>query len=233
MNVDHAPGEPSQEVGTHQLHVAGEHDQLSLLLAQPVGHRQVALVAVPVRAERERGAGNTRGAGSFQRLSARVVRRDRNDVHAVAPVRVVQHGLQVGSSARRENRNPHAALSLGNRPPGERSVPACNSSSTRPSTSAARRCAYAPYPGSPSYECSAITFERPPRRISTARVRPTGGRAVWTTSRIASSSGGPGIVGADLERCSDPLRRWRTAPPTLAEPTAGVAGKTPGSHTSQ
>ena len=36
-------------------------------------------------------------------------------------------------------------------------------------------------------QCSAITFERPPRRISTARVRPTGGRADRTTSRIASS----------------------------------------------
>ncbi len=33
-----------------------------------------------------------------------------------------------------------------------------------------------------------MTFERPPRRISTARVRPTGGAAETTTSRIASSS---------------------------------------------
>src|SRR5947209_1223805 len=33
-----------------------------------------------------------------------------------------------------------------------------------------------------------MTFERPPRRISTALVRPTGGAAERTTSRIAVSS---------------------------------------------
>src|ERR1700722_13077123 len=40
-----------------------------------------------------------------------------------------------------------------------------------------------------------MTLDRPPRRISTARVRPTGGRAETTTSMIAWSRS-PGRPGA-------------------------------------
>ena len=80
-----------------------------------------------------------------------------------------------------------AAASFGNRPPVETSRPSASSSSTRASTSSARTPANAPYAGSPSYPCWATTFERPPRRISTARVRPTDGWARSTTSRIAAS----------------------------------------------
>ena len=61
----------------------------------------------------------------------------------------------------------------------------------------------------------ATTFERPPRRISTARVRPTDGLALATTSMIAASSslisaGGRMFAASPRGRLRPPARRRRS-----------------------
>src|ERR1700727_649218 len=79
-----------------------------------------------------------------------------------------------------------------------------------------------------------MTFELPPRRISTARVRPTGGAAAATTSRIAESRSPAPVMPAPVV----PLAAARAAPATPGRAArevtdAGAAGAPAGEHTSQ
>ena len=110
---------------------------------EPVGHRDVARLAVGVLGRREDARSRRPPrARPLERLRARLVRADRDDVAPRGRGR--GRGSPAGSCPR-PRRAPRRATALtptasfGKRPPVERSVPAASSASTRPSTSSARR----------------------------------------------------------------------------------------------
>ena len=185
MDVDDAVGEAAR--GTprvEQLHVAGEHDQLDAALLEPVGHRRVARGAVGESSPREHARRDARRARRARSAGAPGCSEPTATISTVAAVDGVEQRLQVGARARDEDADAHAATlrgtaSFGKRPPVE-AQPALRRSARRraPSTSSARRWAKCRRRAARRRSACAITFERPPRRISTARVRPTAGCAL-------------------------------------------------------
>jgi hypothetical protein len=112
VHVDHAFRKPGQEVLGEQLHVAGQHHELHAPGNEPLGDGEIT------------------GAASL-----RLVGGNGHDLDPLAPVHLVDQGLEVGPRPRGQHGDVHATRSLGNFPPVERRVPAASSSSTRPSTS--------------------------------------------------------------------------------------------------
>ena len=157
VDVDDPLGEARDEVGAEQLHVAGEHDELDSPLDEPVGDRAVTRrpSAVPIVGDREHPRRDARRRGSRQGIGVRLVGGNRDDRDPVPPVDLVEQRLEVRARPGREDADVHVsagceARSFGKRPPLEARVPAASISSTRPSTSSARRWAKDPYSGSSS-----------------------------------------------------------------------------------
>ena len=169
-----------------QLHVAGEHDEVDPAPVEPVGDRRVAGLAVRRSSSAGKTLGRDPGVARPARAPApRACRSRRDDLDPVAR-RGAGRGSPAGwcrspRRARRpgtRSRRLCATRSFGKRPPVERSRPASISAST------SREHVV----GAPVVEVAvagqrvvavldASTLLRPPRRISTARVRPTAGSA--------------------------------------------------------
>ena len=138
-----APGKRLRKRARQQRHVAGEHDELDVVRAQPVGDRAVARGAVGVLVEREHGGLDAGVAGAIEGARARACRRRRR--RRPPRCRARCRAAPAGSCPRRTRArrraaarpSPQAASSLGYIPPVERSRPAEMSSSTRASTCAA------------------------------------------------------------------------------------------------
>ena len=116
----------------------------------------------------------------------------RDDLDAVAAVDLVEQRLEVGARAGDEDPDPQRrsrGLELRERArPWSAARPSPSSASTRASTVVAAQVREGAVGRQPVVGVArATTFERPPRRISTARVRPTEGSALTTTSMIAAS----------------------------------------------
>ena len=144
VDVDDALREAAEEVGVEQLHVAGEDHEVDALLDEPVGHR-------PSRARRSSNASRAKTAVSTP-AAARARAPCASGLSEPTattsmpsrPWTRVEDRLQVRARPRGEDADPHATSSFGNRPPVERSVPACSSASTRSSTASARKWPYVP-----------------------------------------------------------------------------------------
>src|SRR4051794_11970275 len=143
VDVDHPLRKRGEEARREQRHVAGEHDELHALGAQPAGDRRVAGRAAGVLGQREDGGGDAGGAATLQRGGIPLVR-----AHGAPPglaaVDALEDGLEVRPGAGGEDAAPHPPSSFGKRPPVERRVPAASSASTRASTSSPRRSRKAP-----------------------------------------------------------------------------------------
>src|SRR4051812_9669808 len=204
--VREAPDEHRGE----QLHEPREHDQLRAAGLDPVAQGRVALRPIPVLLLREHRCLDACGLSTLEPARVRAIRPHADDLDVTA-VEPVDQRLEVAPLARDEDddREAHAAMAadcgttfnFGNFPPVVARRPASIRASTRARMSARRMCDAIAYAPRPSYEFSLTFLLCPPWRISTQAVRPTVGRALRTTEKIASSSdartsgGGGGATG--------------------------------------
>src|SRR5436305_3302027 len=94
VDVDDAVAEARDEAGAEQLHVAGEDDQVSVALLDPLGHRRVTLATIAEVLAREESNRNPRRSGPFDRRRSALVRADPNDLDSLAHMDAIQDRLQ-------------------------------------------------------------------------------------------------------------------------------------------
>ena len=109
MDVD--GGEAREEDRSEEVHVPGADDELGAVLAEPVGHRRVALLARGVVGKLERPGGHSGRSRALERGRLRDVRRDGDDRQVG-----VEERLQVRAASRDEDAD-HAS-SVHTTPPG-------------------------------------------------------------------------------------------------------------------
>ena len=177
VDVDDALGEAAEEAGAQELHVAGEHDELDALLGEPAGHRAVARRAVGERSAARRTTRRLDARAPARPLAApaRPACRSRPRRPRRPRGRARGRGSPAGSCPPpRRGRRPSRDFELREPPAGRaqraRLQQRVDALEHRVGASGGRTCRS---PAARRRRTSAITFERPPRRTSTARVRPT------------------------------------------------------------
>src|SRR5437868_7172789 len=147
MHVDNPPLEAADELRTEDLHEAGEHHQIHLMLVEPVAENTVASVPVATVLGRGEHAGvDRRGARALEPPRAGPVGGHAHHLDPIAPVELVQDRLEVGPLPGDHDRDSeaHAAteaggtLSTGRVPPVVASLFCSISSSIRARMSARR-----------------------------------------------------------------------------------------------